>query len=236
MSTDASFENLQQMYRDSLKTRQTLKLDIDNFYKRKNTNERKVYYKLGNVDNVIYYNKLLKIIYFVILGIYILFGSFIEERQYLNPFVWLMIVIYVCVPFVLKYVINGIFDLTNSFNLRKTNENDDEKPQSSCFNVNAAADLEEDDDTNETGDQTITAPLLVEKCYVRFEGEQCKQKKDAGWAGWRQQTSFDGCYNCDGDTQSGCDAIKNSWSAYCGTNTFNIYTTDPLPGANVCTT
>lgn len=235
MSTNVSYDNLHQMYTDLIKTNKLLKLDINNYYKKKNTNERKVYYEIGNIDNVIYYNKLLKIIYFVILGIYILFGNFIGDKQYLKPLVWIMIIVYICVPFFLKYIINRIFDLINASNLHISKKNDD-SPLSSCFNINDANNANDlDDDTGDNNDnKVITPPLLIEKCYIRFEGEQCKKHKDVGWSGWQQQNSFDDCYNCNGTTQSGCDAIKNSWSSFCGTNTFNIFTSDSLPGDNVC--
>ena len=231
----ASNDNLNQMYQDSKAKHTALKRDIDNFYKKKSTNERKVYYELGNVENVIFYNKLIKILYFVILGVYILVGPFIAEQQYANPIVWAIILVYICIPFVLKYVVDLVFDWTNASNLTKTDMTDLDQPASSCFLLNSSTNLEENEPVQGgTGDVTAVAPLLVDKCYIRFEGEECKKHKDEGWSGWRLQTSFNDCPDCDGTTQKGCDEIKNQWSTYCETNTFNIFTTNSLPADNVC--
>ena len=235
MSSSSTNDNLTQMYQDSLAKQKALKLDIDNFNKQNDTNERKVFYELGNVENVLFYNMLIKILYFVILGIYIMVRVFNNLTQILNPFLWITLITYISIPFVVKYPIGWVFDWINQTKLVKNGANSDERPASACFLLNQDTDLEEPpDEGTGTGDTTVPAPLLVPKCYIRFEGEQCKKHPEAGWAEWRLQTKFDDCLECDGTTQVGCDAIKNQWSTYCGTNTFDIFTTDSMPGQNVC--
>ena len=146
-----------------------------------------------------------------------------------------------CLPFILAHIINWVFDLINTYKKKHNDNNNDndnnDSPISSCFLLNSSTDLEEEQGGKNTGDKTIEAPLLIEKCYIRFEGEECKKHKEASWSGWKQQTTYKDCYNCNGDTQSGCDAIKNKWNTYCGNNTFNIFTSNSSPPAiNVCTT
>ena len=96
-------KRVNELYLESLETNKALKKDIDNFYKEVLTDERKVYYENKENDNIKFYNKIILIIYYILLGIYILFGPFISEKKYKNILIWFLIILYILIPFFLKY-------------------------------------------------------------------------------------------------------------------------------------
>ena len=97
---------IDQLYEDVSQKNKTLKKDIDIYYKKTFTDERKVYYEDEEINNLKYYRTIIKIIYFSLLVLYIIFGSFFTKDDYKNWKVWLLIVLYIALPFVLKYLIN----------------------------------------------------------------------------------------------------------------------------------
>jgi len=99
---------MEQLYRESLKTNEALKRDIDNFYKKLITDERKVYYEDQQLDNVEYYKKFIMILYYSLLALYVVIGPFIWEKKYMSILVWVLIVLYVVFPFILKYLIDYV--------------------------------------------------------------------------------------------------------------------------------
>lgn len=56
----------------------------------------------------------LKIIYFSLLIIYIIFGNFIKEEMYKKKYVYLIIIVYIASPFMLKYIFAGIIFIYES--------------------------------------------------------------------------------------------------------------------------
>ena len=68
-----ALNRMTQLYDDLLKKNEALKIDIQDYYKKTVTAERKVYYENNEIDNLQYYNTLLKIIYYVVLALYVLF-------------------------------------------------------------------------------------------------------------------------------------------------------------------
>jgi len=104
-------KRVNELYIETLQTNKALKKDIDNFYKEVLTDERKVYYENKENDNIKFYNKIILIVYYILLGIYILFGPFISEKKYKNILIWFLIILYIIIPFFLKYLISFILNL-----------------------------------------------------------------------------------------------------------------------------
>jgi len=101
---------LQQLHDDLLNKNTSLKIDIDNNYKNTLTDERRVFYEIGTVDNLKYYNTILKYIYFILLGLYIIFGSFFSKQHYKKITTWVFIAIYIVVPFILKPIVDYFYN------------------------------------------------------------------------------------------------------------------------------
>lgn len=109
-----SFDRLKQLNTDVDDKNKALKLDIDKYYKRTATSERKLFYEIQEIDNTKYYNTLIRVAYFVILGCYILFGGFFKSGHYKNLMALFFVFLYVVFPFVVKYIVDHSFDLYNN--------------------------------------------------------------------------------------------------------------------------
>ena len=97
-------------------------MDIDNYYKKVSTDERKVYYQDEQIENAEYYQKFIMIMYYVLIVIYILFGPFIWQQAYKSIFMWILIILYIIFPFLLNYIIqflvvNFTVDIKSKLNL-----------------------------------------------------------------------------------------------------------------------
>ena len=75
-SESIALARINQLYSDVKNKNDTLNNDIDQHYKDTLTAERKVYYEEQIFDSLKYYNMILKIIYFILPGLYVLFGGF----------------------------------------------------------------------------------------------------------------------------------------------------------------
>jgi len=94
-----------------LKQNNDLKNKIDNLVKKVSTDERKVYYENQNVTDQNLYQKIIIWIYYSLLVLYILFGSFFKNYNYRNYKIWLVIILYIAIPYLLSYIINLFYSL-----------------------------------------------------------------------------------------------------------------------------
>ena len=99
-----------QLYDDLLKKNKALKNDVQDYYKKTMTAERKVYYEDNEIDNLHYYNTLLKVIYYVVLVLYI-FAKFFSNEHHKNIWVWLYIIFYIILPWILKYIVGYFYEM-----------------------------------------------------------------------------------------------------------------------------
>lgn len=106
---------IDQLYEDVSKKNQALKLDVDNYYKKTFTDERKVFYEDQEIDNLKYYRTIITIAYYVLIVFYIVFGSFFAKGDYKKWKSWLIIVVYIAIPYLLKYIINGILSVYDNY-------------------------------------------------------------------------------------------------------------------------
>ena len=106
-----AISRIKQLFLDVKNKNDALKNDIDQYYKNTLTAERRVYYEDQNVDNLEYYNNKLKIAYFILVGLYILFGGFFWKGQYKRIGVWIYLIIYLAFPWMSKYIIEYFSDL-----------------------------------------------------------------------------------------------------------------------------
>ena len=102
---------MNQLYNDVSTKNKALKRDIDDYYKNTLTSEREVFYENEEIKNLKWYRTIIKVVYFVILALYILFGSFFQKGDYKSLKVWLGIAVYIAIPFVLRYIIYWVLDI-----------------------------------------------------------------------------------------------------------------------------
>jgi hypothetical protein len=105
-----ALDRITQLHNDLKEKNVALKKDIDNHYNSTLTSERRVYYEINDTQHLQYYNKYLRILYFVFLGLYLVFGSFFRNGGYKKPIIWLYLIIYSIIPFVLSYIIDYFYD------------------------------------------------------------------------------------------------------------------------------
>jgi len=103
-SLEMSEDQPTQSKTDLLSKKRALKNDIDDFYKKTYTDERKIYYEDNAITKLKFYKMLILIVYYSILGIYIIFGGFFSNKKYKNIFVLLIIALYILFPFLLSYI------------------------------------------------------------------------------------------------------------------------------------
>ena len=78
------------------------------------TNDRKTWYEDQQTNKIKSYTPILKGLYFVLLIAYIIFGGYIERKEYKDWKIWLMIGIYILFPFILYWFVVQLFALYRS--------------------------------------------------------------------------------------------------------------------------
>ena len=106
---------LEELYEDLKKKNDALKKDSDIDYKNALTAERRVYYEIDEVNYLQYYNSVLMVIYFVMLGVllvlYLIFGTFFKKSEYKTFSFWIYLGISIGLPFIVKYIVNFFYNL-----------------------------------------------------------------------------------------------------------------------------
>jgi hypothetical protein len=74
-------------------------------------NERKVVYQLNDMDGLYLYRRVMLFIYYSAIVIYIVFGSFIPDKQYKKFSICVMLIIAALIPLILNRIIKWIFIL-----------------------------------------------------------------------------------------------------------------------------
>ena len=112
-SQNISKSRINELYQDVLQKNTALKNDIDDYYKKTFTNERRVYYENNEIDNLQFYTTILKVLYYGLLIIYILFGSFFKNKDYKNWKILLIIILYIFFPFSIMVLIKSSLNIYN---------------------------------------------------------------------------------------------------------------------------
>ena len=68
------------------------------------TNDRKVIYEKYSSEGLEDNRKIMLYVYYIVLGIYIIFGSFIKEKEYKSVAVWGFIIFYIALPFIINKI------------------------------------------------------------------------------------------------------------------------------------
>ena len=103
-------DRLDELHKNELTKNHKLKLNIDNIYKNVLTDRRNIYYKDERLENIQTYYKYILIVYFTLLVLYILFGSFFDNKNYKSILIWILMIMYVSFPFLLNYLLNAVFN------------------------------------------------------------------------------------------------------------------------------
>jgi predicted nucleic acid-binding protein len=94
-----------------LRKKTQIEKNIDKYISTVQTTDRRVDYELKDMDWNDTFNKILKIIYYGILVLYILFGDYLPTRKYMDFSIWLLIVLYIALPYGLNPLVKRIYNL-----------------------------------------------------------------------------------------------------------------------------
>ncbi len=96
---------LKELEKDLKTKNKSLIEDIDKHYKTTLTNERRVFYELGEVDQLNKYAYIMKIVYFILLVLYLIFGPFLKQGHYKSIKSWIKVIILIAIPFIILPII-----------------------------------------------------------------------------------------------------------------------------------
>ena len=91
------------------KQKKKLEEKIDQFIRTVDTNERKIFYEIKEEDWLNFYKYFIFFIYYLLVIYYLFFGSFFWNDKYKNYKNWIILILYISLPFFLMNVINLFF-------------------------------------------------------------------------------------------------------------------------------
>jgi len=112
-ATYSSLDGNRQLYNNANDKNKTLKKELDRKERTTNTAERRVYYEFQEMDKLEYYNKIIKIVYFVVLALYAILSLRYIAGEYKKPGFWIFVVVAAAFPFVLPIATRYILSYIN---------------------------------------------------------------------------------------------------------------------------
>ena len=99
-----SYDIIQNVMTMKEKTKHDICGNIGLYTDKVNLDIRKNLYEFEsiNIFNNIFY--ILRIVYYAIFAIYIIFGDFMKQQLYKNPYFYLVAILYLIMPFTIKYI------------------------------------------------------------------------------------------------------------------------------------
>ena len=101
---------MQELLKIRLNENKKLKKDINDYKALVETSDRKTWYEVQQTDDIKWWKTILKFMYYALLIIYIIFGSFLKRREYMNWRVWIIIGLYILFPFVVYWITVQVFN------------------------------------------------------------------------------------------------------------------------------
>lgn len=105
------FKNNKKLFVDRQKQNEALKMKLNKYEGTVQTSERKVMYEYKDMETMHLFRRVLLFFYYGIIVLYLVFGRFIPEQQYLQKSVWIILLIALCIPLMLDLVVKWIFIL-----------------------------------------------------------------------------------------------------------------------------
>jgi len=105
---------MQELLKIRLKENKKFKRDIADNTALVETSDRKTWYEIQQTDDIKWWKTILKFMYYALLVIYIIFGSFLKRKEYMNWRVWVIIGIYILFPFVVYWITVQVFNTSGT--------------------------------------------------------------------------------------------------------------------------
>jgi len=107
--------NMKELYSRHISDTSNLKNNVDDYISYIQTDNRKSFYKNQEIEFSNKIRNYILIFYYLLLLVFLWYGSFFQNKLYKNVYVWLMIIIYILIPYVIKYLTVNLFYLLNKF-------------------------------------------------------------------------------------------------------------------------
>lgn len=108
-------DNMHELHSKHMNDVDKLKKEIDDYIGYVQVDNRKSFYENQETvfsDKILFY---IKIVYYLLLVVYLFYGGFLQNKLYKNYLVVLLILVYISVPFILKYLVVYIFYFWDKF-------------------------------------------------------------------------------------------------------------------------
>lgn len=106
---------INQLLKEVEEKNKILKREIDDYYKKTFTAERRVWYQTEDNDNLLSWRFYIKIFYFAVILVFVFMGPFLQAGGYKSIKMWLFIIFYIVFPFILNHIINFFIYLYRYF-------------------------------------------------------------------------------------------------------------------------
>ena len=112
-----ALKRLTELQNDLVLKNDFLTKEIDIHYKSTLTSERKVFYEIDEVNNLHWYHSKLMYLYFILIFLFIIFGSVFRRGNYKKISTWGYLLLYSILPFIINWLVilfyNGNLKLPN---------------------------------------------------------------------------------------------------------------------------
>jgi len=110
-SQEAAADRLQNLLNTKKTEETSLNTALEKLLTRSPTNERKALYETKEIDNLHSFRKLMLFVYYIIFVIYLIFGDYFTDKKYRNWKTWILITLYITLPFFMYIITNSVIYL-----------------------------------------------------------------------------------------------------------------------------
>lgn len=100
-----SINRLKQLEEDLVEKNEYIREKIDDYYKTTLTDERRVYYEIQEIDRLKKYTFILKVIYYILIGLYVFYGPFFRKEYYKSLKQWSRLFFYITLPYIILPIV-----------------------------------------------------------------------------------------------------------------------------------
>ena len=121
-SQEAYSKRMQELLSTKKKEKSDLEDELHKSDKDQNIDSRKAVYETAERDSLKSTRKVMFYIYYIVFVLYLIFGNYFKDKEYRNIKVWILMALYLTLPYYIYYITNGIRHLYNKFIYVKDNK------------------------------------------------------------------------------------------------------------------
>lgn len=110
-SQEAAADRLQNLLNTKKNEQTDLNTELQHLLTKSPTNDRKALYETKEIDYLHSFRKFLLFLYYIIFVIYLIFGDYFTDKKYRNWKTWILITLYITLPFYVYIITNSIIYL-----------------------------------------------------------------------------------------------------------------------------